>query len=217
MKQRDRTKMSLYFLPAVAVLTIVLFAGVSWYQERKARLPYFGAASTIEGSDGPHYTVPDFFFVNQDGMLLDAGFIKGKIWVVHYFFRACPSICPKLITSMKQVAAGCGNDDNLRMISLTVDPGDDTPAKLRSYAAAKDIDLARWQMGTGDKKDLYRFARKGLFITATDGDGGQDDFIHSDRLVLIDRNRHIRGYYEGTRPAEASRLIADIKKLESED
>lgn len=209
--------MSLYILPAIALLTITVFAGVSWYQERMGRLPYFGAGSTMEGSEGPHYTVPDFSFVNQDGAPLDAGFVKGKIWVVHYFFRACPSICPKIIAGMKQVAAGCGNDDNVRMISLTVDPGDDTPAKLKDYALTKGIDLARWQMGTGDKKDLYRFARKGLFITATDGDGSEGDFIHSDRLVLVDRNRHIRGYYEGTNPATASRLIADIKKLESEN
>ena len=115
---------------------------------------------------------------------------------------------------MQTVQSAFKGDDNVKIISLTVNPEEDTPKQLKEYALKRKIDLRKWQLGTGNKRDLYRFARNGLFITATDGDGGPNDFIHSDKFVLIDRNDHIRGYYDGTSPAEVAQLIKDIRRLE---
>jgi protein SCO1/2 len=204
----------LFFFLAVVLVPTAAFAIFSWYQDRIEPLPYFGAGYTIESGDDHHFSVPMFAFINQDGDSLNDTFVKGKIWVAHYFFIACPSICPKMMADMQTVQSAFKGDDNVKIISLTVNPEEDTPKQLKEYALKRKIDLRKWQLGTGNKRDLYRFARNGLFITATDGDGGPNDFIHSDKFVLIDRNDHIRGYYDGTSPAEVAQLIKDIRRLE---
>ena len=116
---------------------------------------------------------------------------------------------------MRLVQQAFPNDGQVRMVSLTVDPWHDTPAKLKRYAENKNMNLNQWQFGTGQKADLYRFARNGLFITADDGDGGTNDFIHSDKIVLLDRENHILGYYDGTDNDEITKLIKDISRLKS--
>jgi len=118
-----------------------------------------------------------------------------------------------MMAGMRVVQQAFPDDGQVRMVSLTVDPNHDMPAKLKRYAENKNINLKQWQLGTGDKANLYRFARNGLFITADDGDGGANDFIHSDKIVLIDRENHIRGYYDGTDNDEITRLIKDIRRL----
>lgn len=119
-----------------------------------------------------------------------------------------------MMADMRAVQIAFSGDDRVRIVSLTVNPEQDTPAQLKAYAVKRRIDLRQWQLGTGDKKALYRFARKGLGIAATDGDGGPNDFIHSDRFVLVDQDGHIRGYYDGTSPAEVGELVKDIRRLE---
>ncbi len=213
MRSAHKNKVLFFFL-AIVLLPAAAFAIFRWYQDKIEPLPYFGAGYTIESGDDHHFSVPKFAFINQDGDRLNDNFVKGKIWVAHYFFIACPSICPKMMADMQTVQAAFKEDDNVKIISLTVNPEEDTPEQLKGYALKRKIDLGKWQLGTGNKKDLYRFARNGLFITATDGDGGPNDFIHSDKFVLIDRNDHIRGYYEGTSPAEVAKLIKDIRRLE---
>lgn len=198
----------------VILLPVTAFALFRWYEDRIAPLPYFGAGYALESADGPHFSVPSFAFVNEDGQPLDQAFVKGRIWVANYFFVACPSICPKMMADMRAVQIAFSGDDRVRIVSLTVNPEKDTPDQLKAYAVNRRIDLRQWQLGTGDKKALYRFARKGLGITATDGDGGPNDFIHSDRFVLVDQDGHIRGYYDGTSPAEVRQLVSDIRRLE---
>lgn len=194
------------------MLPLVAFEIVYQYQDNIADLPYFGQSNNIE-TKTPHYRVPDFSFTNQDGQPLSASFVKGKIWVGCYFFTSCPSICPKMVAALKGVQNSFRDDTSVRLLSFTVDPERDTYQKLGSYASAKGLDTKQWQLATGDKRDLYRFARNGMFIVATDGNGGPDDFIHSDRVVLTDRQGHIRGYYDGTDVADMQKLVRDIKKL----
>jgi protein SCO1/2 len=200
------------FLVLVLVLPVSAFAVFKWYDNRLAALPYWGVGYTIQ-PDGPYYKVGDFHFTDQDRHVLDAAVVKDKVWVVHYFFASCPSICPRMIGNLQAVQKAYKGNESFRILSLTVDPEHDTCDVLHQYATARAIDTRQWRFGTGSKTDLYRFARKGLFIVATDGDGGPQDFIHSDKLVLIDRQMHIRGYYDGTEASEIKQLIADIKKL----
>jgi protein SCO1/2 len=137
----------------------------------------------------------------------------GKVWVACYFFTTCPTICPKMISGMKEVANVYTLNEQFGMISFTVDPVQDTPEKLKAYALARNLPTHQWHLATGRKTDLYRFARKGLMVVATDGDGGPGDFIHSDKLVLIDQESRIRGYYDGTEPSEVKQLTRDVAKL----
>jgi len=189
---------------------------MKWYENNVEALPYYHDGTATESASIEHFSVPQFFFVNQEGIPLTNRFVKKKVWVVNYFFTSCPTICPKMMAGLKLVQQAFTNDGQIRIVSLTVDPFHDTPAKLKSYAEKKNINLNQWQLATGNQVDLYRFARKGLFITANDGDGGVNDFIHSDKIVLIDLKNHIRGYYDGTDKDEIIKLIKDMKRLKSE-
>ena len=210
-----KNKNTLLFFLLVLVVPILAFTGFRLYEANLAAPPFFGKNYTIDQTNGTHLHVPGFNFTNQDNKTVNDNFIKGKVWVVHFFFTSCPSICPKMIANLRLVQKAFGNDNHLRLLSLTVDPKYDTPKRLNLYAFSKGINTINWAFATGSKTDLYRFARKALFIDATDGDGGLSDFIHSDKLVLIDPQRHIRGYYDGTDQADIDQLIKDIKKLEN--
>jgi len=209
-------KINIIFFTSIIVLPFAVFAIVHWIDNNCTPLPYYGDDKTIASKDGKHFTVPSFKFINQDEEVLTDAFIENKIWVADYFFTSCTSICPKLATNLQKVQDTFKNDDKVKLISFTVDPERDIPAMLKSYAAIYHSDSSKWQFVTGEKKDLYAFARKGLFIIATDGDGGAGDFIHSENLVLIDAHKHIRGYYNGTDDADVTRMIKDIQRLENE-
>ena len=205
-------KLLLFFL-SVLLVPLLAFGSYRWYEDHVSDLPYFGSNYTIDTKGSQHFKVPDFSFTNQDSGVVNENFVQNKVWVVHFFFTSCPSICPRMIQGMKIIQAAYPEDPQVRMISITVDPAHDLPFRLSSYATKKGIDKRQWVLATGAKTEIYRFARKALFIDATDGDGGDGDFIHSDKLVLIDRNRHIRGYYDGTDKSDVERLIQDIRKL----
>lgn len=214
MKRYSNKAVVLFFL-VVLIVPLLGFTLLRWYQNNVEELPYYRKGISEESADAIHFTVPDFAFLNTDSGWVKGDFVRGKVWVINYFFTSCPTICPKMMAGMKQIQQAFPNDKQVRLVSLTVDPYHDTPAKLKSYAKKKDIKLQQWQLGTGSKSDLYRFARNGLFITATDGDGGDNDFIHSDKIVLIDRENHIRGYYNGTDGDEIKQLIKDVRRLDA--
>lgn len=209
----NKKRISYRFFVAICVVPLLTFGAVSWYQHNVSGLPYYGEKYTIEKS-APYFRVPAFTFINQSGATLDQSFVKNKIWVANFFFTSCPSICPQIMHNLATIQSVFSKDGQVRIISFTVDPERDSPGKLNNYAQHYGINASRWQLATGEKKDLYRFARSGLFVVATDGDGGADDFIHSDNLVLIDKDGHIRGYYDGTSKSDVKKLIADIKILQ---
>ena len=175
---------------------------------------YYGVEQATSVSNA-HFVVPQFSFTNQEGRIITSEFVKNKVWVADYFFTSCASSCPKLTRSLRNVEVQFANDDNVRLVSFSVDPEHDTPARLTAYTKLFDVRTGQWQFLTGDKKALYSFARNGLLISATDGDGGKNDFIHSSNLVLIDKDGHIRGYYDGTSNSDVQQLVKDIKRLEN--
>lgn len=209
----NKRRISLLFFAMIILIPLLIFGAVSWYQRNVSGLPHYGEKYTIEKSE-PYFKVPGFNFINQDSAQIDQSFIKHKIWVANFFFTSCPSICPQMMHNLTQVQSAFAKDDDIRIISFTVDPDHDLPSRLNSYAQRYGINAKQWQLATGTKKDLYQFARKGLSVVATDGDGGPGDFIHSDNFVLIDKDDHIRGYYDGTSNADVKKLIADIKTLQ---
>jgi protein SCO1/2 len=156
----------------------------------------------------------DFQLLNQKGQTTTTAPWEGKIVVAHYFFTHCPAICPKMIYNLKRVQA-YAPISNLQISSLSVDPERDSVQRLKQFAAQFDI-KGDWNLLTGDKKQLYRLARKSFLVVATDGDGGPEDFIHSDKLVLIDQQKRIRGFYDGTDEAATNQLIKDIQRLAKE-
>ena len=209
---KNKRKVYFWFVTLIICVPLSAFILVRYVESNNKSLPYYGENFTeIKKNDARK--VGDFEFTNQAGEKLTSKFVEGKIWVACYFFTTCPTICPKMIAGIGDIQQAFPNEDQLRMVSFTVDPEKDKPEVLKQYASARHINTAQWNLVTGTKKHLYKYARKELILSATDGDGGPKDFIHSDRLVLIDQNSHIRGYYNGTERAEVLQLIIDIKKL----
>jgi protein SCO1 len=204
---KGRIHKSWLFVAAVVILPLAAFGIVHWAEGRYARLPVLGAAG---------HTISDFRLVDQEGKLTTAKNWNGKIVVAHYFFTHCPVVCPKMMVQLKRVQA-YSKVAALQIASFTADPERDSSAQLRKFAGQMGIRGDNWQLITGDKRQLYWLARKSFGLVATEGDGGPDDFIHSDRLALIDTRGRIRGYYDGTDGAAVDRLIADLRKLQNEN
>jgi protein SCO1/2 len=199
-------KFNLWVFTALVIgVPFAIYGLILLYQSRFQALPVLGP---------PDHAVADFRFQNQAGETVSLQDWKGKIVVANYFFTHCTSICPKMVYQLKRVQAYAGIN-NLEIASFSVDPERDSVARLQAYAAKHGI-LKNWDLLTGNKRELYRLARNSFLVTATDGDGGPDDFIHSDNLVLIDGQKRIRGFYNGTEESEVNTLIADIKKLAQE-
>ncbi len=194
------------FMAAVFVISFSVFGVVKWYENKFTRLPVLV---------GEGHVIQDYDLTDHNGKSATDGALENKITVVDFFFTHCPVVCPKMTRSMKRVQQTFSDKENLQLLSFTVDPERDNPERLRDYR--KKMDIGRnWTMITGSKKEIYRLARNSFKIVATDGDGGPDDFIHSELLVLIDKNKQIRGYYNGTIPSEVNDLLRDFQRLEKE-
>jgi protein SCO1/2 len=191
------------FVILIVLLPVTVFALVSWYEARYERLPVLSKQGTVVGN---------FSFWDQQGSTVTREGWKNRIVVANYFFTHCPVVCPKMTAQLKRVQAA---HNSVQICSFSVDPERDSVKRLAAYASQFGIQ-GHWSLLTGDKRELYRFARKELQLVATDGDGGPGDFIHSDNMVLIDRQQRIRGYYKGTDATDMDRLIKDIQKLEKE-
>lgn len=172
-------------------------------------LPYYGPTTS---TGEPHY-VHDFSLLNQDSILLTEKPYEDKIYVADFFFTTCLGICPLMTEGMISVYKAYYDNPDILFLSHTVDPGHDTPGVLKRYAGNRDIDTKKWQFVTGDKEQIYDLARYSYLVDASEGDGGPNDFVHTENFALVDRDGRIRGYYDGTDTAEVSKLIADISIL----
>lgn len=167
--------------------------------------------------DTTYKTVPYESFINQYGDTFSTEALKGNISVVQMFFTSCEGICPVITNSMASVQKEFAGNSNVNLISLSVDPARDTVAALDAYAKRFQCDSSQWMLLTGDKKKIYDLIRYGYLLPDIEpGTGGDEDFIHSDQLVLVDRNSIIRGYYGGTDTAQVRMLIEDIQILINE-
>jgi protein SCO1/2 len=160
--------------------------------------------------------VPDFSFTDQNGQVVDQKTTEGKTYVADFFFTTCESICPVMGKELMKLGSRLAHDSSVVFISHTVDPETDSVPVLRAYAKAHQANPRQWHFVTGDKRKLYEMARQGYFVTATEGDGGPDDFVHTQNFVLVDKYRQIRGYYDGTDSTEMEKLYKDIQLLKQE-
>ena len=170
--------------------------------------------STIQHQKKYHQ-IADFSLTNQNGEIITQDHYKGKIYVADFFFTTCQTICPIMTKNMHEVQKKFIADNEVMMLSHTVTPDIDTVAQLKRYANEKGVDARKWNLVTGDKKQIYNLARKSYMAVKDDGDGGAFDMIHTENFMLIDKKRQIRGYYDGTNLEEIDRLIADIKSLKA--
>jgi protein SCO1/2 len=184
------------------------------------KLPIYGNKvyeSKGGSTDTTYHKVPSFRFIDQDGQAFTDKDLTGKVYVADFFFTTCHSICPVMSSEMERVYNKFKGNNEVMFLSHTVDPDIDTVEQLKSYALRHHADSKQWKFLTGDKKDLYKIAREGYLVNADEGDGGPDDFIHTENFALVDKSKRIRGYYDGTDSASIDRLITDIGLLLKEE
>ncbi|MFL5763651.1 MAG: SCO family protein [Bacteroidia bacterium] len=208
----------------INLFLLVLAAGVFIYAffvyDRDKPVRYLGIfgekvyeAKNGGGSDTIYHTIPDFSFTDQDGKTVTQKDLDGSVYVADFFFTTCHTICPIMSTQMERVAEKFKGNTEVKFLSHTVDPEIDTVEQLKAYALRHNADSRQWMFVTGDKKKLYEIARKGYLLSAGEGDGGPDDFIHTQNFALIDKDKRIRGYYDGTDSTDMNQLMKDIDLL----
>ncbi len=163
-----------------------------------------------------NHKVLDFKLINQNGDTITQEDYKNKIYVADFFFTRCMTICPVMTNNMGKLQEVFKDDDDIKFLSHSVTPVMDSVPILKEYAIKKGVIDSKWNITTGTKKHIYELARKSYFAVLDEGDGGLQDFIHTENFVLVDKKRQIRGYYDGTDLDDIQRLIADIKILKNE-
>lgn len=162
-----------------------------------------------------YHTIADFELQNQNGETITQDFYDGKIYVADFFFTTCQTICPIMTDHMVRIQDAVKDDDHILLISYTVTPEIDDVQQLKKYAIEKGVDDSKWNLLTGDKKEIYDLARKS-YLVAKDNPDEEYDLIHTENFVLIDTQKRIRGFYDGTDPEAIQELLEDIKILEKE-
>lgn len=163
-----------------------------------------------------YHKIADFSLINQNGKTITQDDYKDKIYVADFFFTTCQTICPIMTDHMYYIQKELKNDTDVMLLSHSVTPEIDSVAQLKKYALRKGVDDSKWNLVTGDKKQIYDLARKSYLAVKDYEYGGQYDMIHTENFMLIDKKRQIRGFYDGTNPEEISRLINDINRLKKE-
>jgi protein SCO1/2 len=186
------------------------FVGMEAYSNWQKSLPI----EDPEPNDGKTHTIPDFAFVNQLGDTVTLADFTDKVYVANFFFTSCPSTCPPMMKNLTKVQEAFKQNDHVAILSHTVDPKRDTVEALKAYAEEYGVNAEQWDLVTGKKAPLYNMARNGYDVVSLEGSGrGPAGFVHSSKVILVDRKQRIRGYYDGTEESAIDRLIKDIRFL----
>lgn len=187
-------------------------------------LPYFNEATFTPIWLVPNskevenlHKIPSFTLTNQNGKTITEKTFEDKIYVVDFFFTTCPGICPKMTKNMHVVQEEFKNDNEFLLLSHSVTPKRDSISILKDYAIENNIISGKWHLVTGVKKEIYNLGRKSYFAEEDLSQiKTEDDFLHTENFILIDKKKHIRGVYNGLNKNSIKQLIADIKILKKE-
>ena len=166
--------------------------------------------------NGEDHKISEFSLINQHNEIINNDTMLGNIYVADFFFTTCPSICPIMTKNMHALQEKLSNYPQVKLLSFSVTPEIDTVAQLKRYALTNKVDDTRWNLVTGAKKEIYQLARKSYLVVQEDGNGGPHDMIHTENFVLVDAQRRIRGYYDGTQLSAMEDILRDIGILVAE-
>jgi len=206
------------------LLTILILQVTGCRQDQSEELPFFISndytpiwpAESGESKADMH-KVKDFEFTDQNGEVVNNETFKNKIYVTDFFFTTCPSICPTLTKNMMQLQDAFAKDDDILLLSHTVMPWVDTVEKLSAYAEGYGIKYGKYFLATGDEEKIYDMARTAYFADEEFGfTADESDFLHTEKFILVDKERHIRGIYSGIVESDVGRLMLDIRTLQKE-
>ena len=205
----------------MTILSVVVLSSFYYLLQPKITLPVYSpnmiSTELVDQSIQyvkKYHKISDFSLTNQNGETISEQFYDNKIYVADFFFTTCPTICPIMTENMFYIQEKTINEEIL-LASFSVTPEIDSVAQLKKYAIEKGVDDKKWNLLTGDKKEIYELARKSYLVAKDDGDGGKYDMIHTENFVLIDKERRIRGFYDGTNIEEMGKLLDDIKILQN--
>jgi protein SCO1/2 len=162
-----------------------------------------------------YHTVADFNLINQNGDTITQENYAGKIYIADFFFTTCPTICPIMTDNMAYLQEVLQDDPDVLLLSHSVTPQIDSVPRLKEYALKKGVIDSKWNLVTGDKPQIYNLARRSYMAVKTDGDGGPFDMIHTENFILVDKEKRIRGTYDGTKREEMTRLLSDLSILKA--
>jgi len=159
-----------------------------------------------------YHKISDFELTNQNGQKITQEFYRNKIYVADFFFTTCQDICPIMTKNMYKLQEELKGDNDILFLSHTVIPEVDTEQQLKKYSIENKVNDSKWNLVTGDKKQIYDLARKS-YLAVEDTEYGEFDMIHTENFMLIDKERQIRGFYDGTNDLEIEKLLKDIEIL----
>jgi protein SCO1 len=205
--------MGLLLIPVLIILFLKVF-GKNNYE-----IPVFYETGVdnpfreCEFEENVQHLIPEFKLISHLGDSVDRQVMQGKITIVDFFFTSCPSICPIMSSEMERVNNVFLGTQEVQILSISIDPEFDTPEVLKDYADRHDAKEKKWLFLSGEKNEIYNLARCGFILPTMHGGAIPDDFVHSDKFVLVDDLGRIRGYYSGTNKDEVDRLIVETKIL----
>lgn len=208
----------------LAMISLIACHESQQNQSRVETLPFYDEATFtphwISPSDDvldTFHRISPFSLINQEGETVTEKDFEDKIFVVDFFFTICPGICPKMTSNMMVLQEEFIEDDEILLLSHSVVPERDSVPVLKSYAEDKGILSHKWHLVTGTQQEIYKLGRQDYFVEEDLGlSKEEDEFLHTENFVLIDKDRHIRGIYNGLKKTAINQLIADIKTLKKE-
>jgi protein SCO1/2 len=209
---------AILIIPSIAYL--ILRSGKTNFKVPEIFGPKEAIQKSVNGkfvTDTLYHHIGDFSLISQDSIAVNQSILNNNITVADFFYTSCQSICPELTAKLMQIQHDFADDKHIRLVSFTVDPEHDVPSIMKNYAKQHNAIDSKWLFLTGDKTSINDLARNSFFVSATVGNAGQGDFIVSEKLILIDSKKRIRGYYDGTDFTETDKLKEDIKMLVLEE
>ena len=208
-----------FLIIVISLSTIILSLFYSALKPKKS-LPIYNPSmvnpelvdSTVQYISKYH-SIADFSFTNQNGKIITQKDYEGKIYVADFFFTTCGSICPKMTTNLVEVQKAFINNPKVMLLSHSVFPETDNVAVLKEYAIKNGVIDSKWNLVTGDKKQIYSLARKSYLAVKLGKPEELYDMVHTENFVLVDSKRRVRGFYDGTNKEDIKRLIEDINFL----
>ncbi|MBP9792521.1 MAG: SCO family protein [Flavobacterium sp.] len=217
--KRFKTLLVVLFFLSVVIVSLFYFV-----LNPKKSLPIYTPSmvnpelvdTTIQYVANNHF-ISDFAFINQNGKTITQKDYEGKIYVADFFFTTCPTICPLMTDNMVWLQSQIKNNPKVMLLSHSVTPDIDSVPVLKAYAKRKGVLDSKWNLVTGDKKDIYYIARKSYLAVKTGKPSELYDMVHTENFVLVDQKRRVRGFYDGTKREEVEKLLADINFLATKE
>jgi protein SCO1 len=207
-------------LGALLVVPVLAFLFLKGFGTNHYDLPYYFPELNDEGDalvqkgDTVFRKVPDFRLKTQEGKTISQRDLDNSVYVANFMFTSCQGVCKKMTSQMTRVQDKFKKDSSVKIVSYSVDPQRDSVEALKNYAAMYNADPSKWYFLTGSKKEIYDLAQHGYFLPVQESNDGTVDFVHSEKFMLVDRDKHIRGIYDGSSQKDVDRLLTEIEILQ---